>query len=251
MDRRERGGDLQTGLLAALTGHQATMWTALPGIIQSFDPTKRTAVIQAALQAQVQAPDGSYSWVTLPPLLDCPVFFPGGGGCTLTFPIAFGDECLMIFASRCIDQWWQSGCPLDANGKPTSQIQAEFRMHDLSDGFAYVGVSSLPKVIPNISTTKTQLRNDLGTTFIELDPAAGAVAIHTVGNLVGQVGGNLTATAGGSASVSAIGPMTLAAPTINLTATTLNLSGSLNINGAAYLSHAHFDPQGGNTGGVV
>ena len=31
--------------------------------------------------------------------------FPGGGGFALTFPVAAGDECLVVFASRCIDDY--------------------------------------------------------------------------------------------------------------------------------------------------
>ena len=64
-----------------------------------------------------------------------PVVFPGGGGFALTFPVAAGDECLVVFASRCIDAWWQSG----GVGEPM-----EPRMHDLSDGFALIGVRSQP-----------------------------------------------------------------------------------------------------------
>lgn len=174
MDRRERSGDGITAMLAALGGWQSSIWTALPGIIQSFDPAKQTAVILPALQAKVQSPDGSFSWVTLPPLLDCPVAFPSGGGITLTFPLTFGDECLVVFASRCIDNWWQHGSP---DGQ-TAQEQAELRMHDLSDGFCLPGVSSVPKVIPSISSTKAQLRNTAGTTFLEMDPVTGHMALH-------------------------------------------------------------------------
>lgn len=190
MDRRERGVDLMAGVLAALQGLQAGIYTALPGIIQSFDPAKRTVTIQPTLKAQVQAPDGSKSWVTLPLLVDCPVIFPGGGGFVLTFPLTVGDETLVIFASRCIDAWWQSG---------GIQVQAEIRMHDLSDGFCLAGIASVPNVQPGISTTSVQLRNDAGTTYVEINPA---------------------------------GAVTVAAPVINL-------NGTLMINGAPYMGHKH------------
>lgn len=175
MDRRERSGDPVTTMLAAFEGLQSTIWTAMPGILQSFDAVKQTCVILPALQAQVQQPDGSFVDVTLPPLLDCPVVFPGGGGVTLTFPLAKGDECLVIFASRCIDNWWQNGPGAD---NQTASTQAELRMHSLSDGFCVPGARSVPKVIPSVSTTKTQLRNDAGTTFLELDPTTGKMALH-------------------------------------------------------------------------
>lgn len=198
MDRRERGGDQRAGILAALAGLQASIWTALPGIVQSFDAAKRTCVVQPTLQANVQAPDGSKSWVTLPLLLDCPVVFPGGGGFVLTFPLAEGDECLVVFASRCIDAWWQSG---------GIQVQAELRMHDLSDGFVIPGPRSAPAVEPGISTSAVQLRSTDGSAFIEIDPG---------GNVAITAPGDVTATAGGSISATAGSVVTIEAPTINL-----------------------------------
>ncbi|MGC8050122.1 Gp138 family membrane-puncturing spike protein, partial [Salmonella enterica] len=78
---------------------------------------------------------------------------------SMTFPVAQGDECLVVFASRCIDSWWQSG---------GIQEQAELRMHDLSDGFAILGFRSQPRALSNISTTSAQLRSDDGATFIDL-----------------------------------------------------------------------------------
>lgn len=167
-------------LEAALRGWQAKIWTTLPGIIQSFDAAKLTAVVQPSVQAQVRDPAGNYSNVTLPQLLDCPVIFPAGGGCALTFPLAKGDEVLVIFASRCIDAWWQSG---------GVQPQAEIRAHDLSDGFCIPGCFSQPRVLANVSTTTAQLRSDDGAVGIELDPAGHIVNIVAPGgiNIIGPV----------------------------------------------------------------
>lgn len=156
--------------IRAFHARQAGLWTALPGIVQSFDATAMTCVVQPAIQAVVFAPDGSAQDVNLPLLLDCPVQFPGGGGCTLTFPVKKGDECLVVFASRCIDAWWYSG---------GVQPQAEMRMHDLSDGFALVGVRSQPRVLAGVSTTAAQLRTDDGQAYLAVDPATHEVAVQT------------------------------------------------------------------------
>jgi hypothetical protein len=237
MDRRVRGLAFPDVMMAIQEGFQAALWTALPGIIVSFNPAEQTAVIQPAIKGQRTNPDGTKEWVTIPLLLDCPVYFPGGGGYHLTFPVTVGDECLVIFASRCIDYWWQNGCPADAGGLPIAQEQAELRMHDLSDGFAFVGVSSKPKVIPSISTTKTQLRNDAGTTYVELDAGGNATIVAA---------GNVNATASGAANVTATGDVTV-------TGANINLNGTLKINGAPYLAHHHSGVAAGGatTGGVV
>lgn len=205
MDRRERLNDQPTAILAAFDGLRSQIQTAMPGLIKSFDPVKQTATVQPTIRAQMQAPDGSWTWKQLPLLLDCPVIFPSGGGCYLTFPIAVDDECLVIFSSRCIDAWWQSG---------NVQNQAELRMHDLSDGFCLPGPRSVPNVPSGISTTKVELRNASGTAKVAITPGSGVVDV--------------------------IG-------------TTVNITGTLNINGAAYLTHHHsgVSTGSGNTGGVV
>lgn len=178
-------------LVAAQRSAQSKLWTALPGIIQSFSAQAMTCVVQPAIQAFVTTDDGAQVLTTLPLLLDCPVQFPAGGGCTLTFPVDAGDECLVVFSSRCIDSWWQSG---------GIQAQAELRMHDLSDGFALLGFRSQPRVIGNISLQAVQLRSDDADAFVEVNPSTHAI--------------NATTT----------GPMALTAPTVTI-------NGNVQVNG--------------------
>lgn len=188
-DRRERSGLFTTMIETAAEANQAGINTAMPGIIVDFDATKQTATIQPAIQYKLINKDGIFSWVDLPNLLDCPVFFPSGGGFTLTFPVAQGDECLIIFSQRCIDAWYSSG--------GNKNIQSDIRMHDLSDGFAFVGIRSIPRFLSNVSTSSTQLRSDDGSTLVDV----------------------------------ASGVVTLTAMTVNINASTTNVSGELNVNG--------------------
>ena len=175
MDRRERFNDPVEAARAAQDGRQAEVWTALPGIVQSFDPAAMTVSVQPAIKGRVTQPDGSVVSVALPLLVDVPVVFPCGGGYTLTFPIAAGDDCLVVFGSRCIDAWWQSG---------GVQEPLEARMHDLSDAFCLVGPRSQPAVIPDVSTTTTQLRTDDGQVYVELAQDGQVVTINTPGRVV-------------------------------------------------------------------
>lgn len=174
MLQSERSADREEALRVALDGHQAGVWTALPAIIQSFDDVRLTCTAQPAIKALVRAKDGSTSWVALPLLVDVPVCFPRGGGCTLTFPIAQGDEALIVFSSRCIDAWWQSG---------GVQVQSELRMHDLSDGFAIPGPFSQATKISGFSTSTTQLRSNDGDTFVDLDPSGKVVKVKAPGGI--------------------------------------------------------------------
>ena len=145
---------------------------SLPGIIESYDPIANTCAVQPALKGQTADELGSFKSAPLPLLVDVPVVFPRGGGCTITFPIKSGDECLVVFSDRCIDFWWQSG---------GVQEPVDPRQHDLSDAFAIVGPQSQPNVISNISTTTLQMRTDDGFAYIELDPSSHAVNIMAPG----------------------------------------------------------------------
>lgn len=141
---------------------------SLPGIVQSFDPETCTCTVQPAIAGQ---------GVDETLLMDVPVIFPRGGGCTITFPVKAGDECLVIFSDRCIDFWWQNG---------GVQEPVDPRQHDLSDAFALVGPQSQAQKISNISTSTLQMRTDDGAAYIELDPNSQAV------NVVAPGGFNVT-----------------------------------------------------------
>ena len=175
MDPKERVSDPELAFRAAVDGILAGLWTALPGIVTKVNATAMTVEIQPSIMAVQRAVDGTTQNVKLPLLLDCPIMFQGGGGFIGTFPITAGDEALVVFSSRCIDSWWQSG---------GIQTQAELRMHDLSDGFAFIGPKSQPNVISGgFSTTSAQMRSTDGQTYIDLSSGkiqivANEVVVH-------------------------------------------------------------------------
>jgi hypothetical protein len=195
VDRRERVGSMDEVLLATQDSLQAKMWTALPAIVQSWNRTENTVVAQPSIEAQVRNLSGVWTNTKLPLLLDVPVVFPGGGGFTMTFPLAVGDEVLVVFASRCIDAWWKYG---------GIQVQAFLRMHSLSDGFAIPRPTSVPRVPGSISAANVQIRADDGATVIEMTPAdviniTAPGGVNIVGNL--RVTGSVTAGYGTVGSV--------------------------------------------------
>lgn len=185
-NRDELYNSPEDAITAALDGRQVAMWTACPGIVTAVNLTKMTCEVQPALLASQTDDDGVVESVKMPVLLDVPIQFAGGGDFVLTFPLAIGDEVLVVFSSRCIDAWWQSG------GYKNQLIEA--RMHDLSDGFAIPKIFSQPSVISSISTTSAQLRNRAGTSYVEMKAdgkvkVASSVEIDLVGNV--KITGNL------------------------------------------------------------
>lgn len=172
MDPRERFNDVFGTLKAAAESTMLNMWSAMPGIVESYNPAKGTVSVQITIRSVSQLKDGNVERTPIPLLTDVPVLFPQGGGAVITFPIAAGDECLVIFASRNIDSWWQSGGVQD---------QRLYRAFSLSDGFAFVGPRSLPRALSNVSGNSVQIRSADGSSGISLNPSTGRVDLTAPG----------------------------------------------------------------------
>lgn len=172
MDDRQRWSDEEEMLRVAIGGMLSQLWTSLPGHIVSYDATSNTATVQIGVQGQLASPDEDPRSVNYPLLVDVPVIFPRGGGCTLTFPITAGDECWVSFACRSMGGWKQSGGIQPPNAD---------RRHSLSDAVCHIGPMSQANKISGISTSTTQLRSNDGSTYVELDPAGKVVNVVAPG----------------------------------------------------------------------
>ncbi len=90
------------------------------------------------------------SSIQLPKCVKVPPVFMGGGSSYTAHPIAKGDYALLVITERCYDRWYAG---------QDFQLPLEMRMHDLSDGFAIVGIKpsasaiTIPSVITQIGDT--------------------------------------------------------------------------------------------------
>lgn len=235
----ERYQDMEEALRTALASFKLGMWTALPCIVDSFDPDALTCVLIPAVKGQTVDKDGVQTLVDIKPLSDIPVITPRGGGWTWTFPIKKGDEALAVFASRCIDGWWQSG---------GVQREPVFRSHGLSDAFALIGPFSQPTKITGWSTNSVKLRNDANDTSIELTD--GNVAnITAPAGIHLNAGSSIITMSAGTIQMTATAEIDATAPAIDLTgevvvAGDLAATGSVGSNTATTAhdlgTHKHF-----------
>lgn len=136
---REISADERASTDDQISGKLLDVHTSMPAIVISYNADERTVTAQPAIQRVFSEGEGLEGATNLPPCVDVPVIFPMGGGYELTFPIKAGDECLLIFSERCIDNWFGTGEPSEP---------ADFRQHDLSDAIAYVGIRSLKNKQP-------------------------------------------------------------------------------------------------------
>lgn len=184
-------GSMDDAVIEYIESRLRDLHTSIPGVIVSFNAAKQTATVQPAIK-RIFIEQGP---VNLPLCMDVPVKFPGGGGFFLTFPVKPGDECELKFSERAIDFWYQNGAV---------QLPSEYRLHDLSDAIADVGLNSQPNAIPALCTTGAELRTRDGSTFLRME--AGKITIQ--GNVV--LNGDLTQTGSQtvSGSVAASGDVT-------------------------------------------
>lgn len=146
---------LEDAINAGVNAKVRDLHTALPGTILSFDTSTQLAEIQPAIQ-RIYSNDRA---VDLPKIINAPVAIWRGGGFSMTYPIKEGDECLIVFSERSLDRWIEEG----EGKKPMHK-----RTHNLSDGIAFVCLSSKPNAVPDYSDSDLQIKSDSGNAVITL-----------------------------------------------------------------------------------
>lgn len=144
------------------------------GTIKEFTALNQTAIVSVNYTKTFQQLNsiGNTTLVTVnyPMIVECPVICLGGGLGSLTFPIAPGDECLLLFNDRDIDNWF-AGSSSSAPNTP--------RLHSFSDAIALVGVRSLPNVLEDYATDAVTLTYGLNTVQIFADKVLITVGVGT------------------------------------------------------------------------
>lgn len=124
------------------------------GIIESFDSTNQTCTVKINYLKTRLVKDSQDEYVEenykYPLLLDCPTMIYHGGDSGLTMPIKSGDNCLVLFNDRDIDNWFSG-----ANEAPV----ATTRKHSLSDGIVFVGLNNAGNEITNYDSDNPVLYN--------------------------------------------------------------------------------------------
>lgn len=141
------------------------------GTVQSFDST--TMTVQATINYtktffELNTVTGVYSpvQVNYPIVVAAPIICLSGGTSFLAMPITKGDECLLLFNDRDMDNWFATG-----------QVGpvASSRLHSFTDAFALVGVKSTPNVFTKYDPTRALISN--GTVSVGINPANGKATI--------------------------------------------------------------------------
>jgi len=140
----------------------------LPGRIVSFDETNQTANVQVCVEHIAHSSEDVQTSVGREPLEGIPVHVLGGGGWHITMPIKVGDTCILFFSQVGYDHWFYED--KDTAGKlaglPKPWLKRKF--HE-DDGYALVGLNTLPRAIASYDPVNSQWRNNDATQVISLN----------------------------------------------------------------------------------
>lgn len=131
MPPRRNTPSLAAVLRGALDARLADVRVSLPGIVRSYDAGTQRADVQPAIRDGYLDEAGDRQTEDLPIVAEVPVVFPGAGSASITWPLAAGDEVLLVFSSSSLDRWLSRGGVVDPE---------DDRRHDLTDAVAIPGL---------------------------------------------------------------------------------------------------------------
>lgn len=146
-----------------------------PGRIVEYFPDTQTANIIICAERVFSNIEGLAQTVERATLIGVPVHTSSGGGWSVTFPIAQGDTCLIMLSSVGYDHWMYQD--RDGGGKVAGQPAPQLRRSfSEDDGFAIVGLNTLPRKIAGYSAVDSQWRNSDASQLVSLN-ADGTITI--------------------------------------------------------------------------
>jgi hypothetical protein len=139
--------------------NQSRIKTAIPATVLSYNSELQTVSVKVPFEETYETEEG-YELEEWGEAHDVPVQFSSGGPASLTFPIAKGDQVLLICSCRSIDEWYE--------GDGSQQVEPRsLRMHDLSDAFAIPGIRTKANKLPSDAVSSDGWVFKCGSTKLE------------------------------------------------------------------------------------
>jgi hypothetical protein len=140
----------------------------MPGRVVEFFPDTQTATIRICAERIYSSSTEIESSITRGLLEGVPVHVLSGGGWSVTMPITVGDSCVLFFSQVGYDHWLYEDKDVAGTqgGQPMYWLNRKF---DIQDGYALVGLNTIPRAIQGYSATASQWRNVDSTQMISLN----------------------------------------------------------------------------------
>lgn len=131
------------------------------GTVVSFNSTNQTVVVNVnflrvnrAVNPIGTSGNSSDEVISIPiQLVDVPIIILQGGASALTFPVAAGDSCMLMFCDRDMDNWLHAG---------TVAVPNSERVHDINDAVALVGLRNFTNPLTNYNSNVASLYDRTG-----------------------------------------------------------------------------------------
>lgn len=201
----------------------------MPASIIEYDFKKQKARVQPALNYKYN--DGSI--VIIPDIFNVPVVHPASGGASITFPVSVGDNVLLLFSQKSLEEWLEKGEQVTPD---------DSRQNNLTDAIAIIGLMDFGKISNAKNDTDLLIKYKESEILVKKDGDLDIKATNI--NISGNNEVNITSTASLKLNSSSV---------VDLTATEIKINGILTINGVPYILHTHAGvmPGAGITGPVV
>jgi hypothetical protein len=97
-------GDLAESIVQSVWSVLENVNTCTMGVVVDYDKEKRTATVRSAIKRKQGDKE-----TQRPNVYTVPVVFPSSSAFTLEFPIQEGDDVLLVFSQRNLDNWKEGG----------------------------------------------------------------------------------------------------------------------------------------------
>lgn len=161
----------------------AEAYCCLPGVVEEFNASTQIAMVTPAIQRKIIQRNGKPKYEKMKQIIQVPVVVPyvQKVGLLITLPIAKGDEGLIVFSDRMIDNFVEKGGFQPPECCGADNQTTEPRAHSLTDAIFIPGVITKPNAVKNWNNEALEIRNKDRTCYFSMNKNCN-ITIQTNGN---------------------------------------------------------------------
>ena len=152
---QQRNPSLEEVIRAAIESYLGDFYVAMPGTVVKYNSATQSADVKPLLKKTVIFDSGEEAVESIPIVPQVPVIFPRTSQYFLSFPLAPGDNVLLLVNDRSIDSYMGSTGKFDVD-------PVDLRQHDLSDAVCLPGFFPTTASITDVIATNMAMGKEKG-----------------------------------------------------------------------------------------
>lgn len=211
----------------------AEAFCCLPGVVEKFDAATQLAEVTPAIQRKIIQRNGKPKYEKIKPITKVPVVVPYVQklGLLITLPIAKGDEGILVFSDRMIDNFVKKGGIQPPECCGADNQTTEPRAHSIIDAIFIPGIITKPNVVKSWNNEALEIRNKDRTCFFSMNKNCN-ITIITTGSTAVKTDGDISMNANGKVSVCGSGGVFINQPSGSEACTANSTTGSCGCSGS-------------------